>query len=47
MMLYSMSDALLRGHALSSSVAFVGTGICPETRSNQELAGRPQKSRRW
>jgi len=43
---YSMSDELLRGHALSSSVAFVDTGIRP-TRSNQELAGRPQKSRRW
>jgi hypothetical protein len=47
MMLYSMSDALLRGHALSSSVAFVDTGICPETRNEKELAGRPQKSRRW
>jgi hypothetical protein len=47
MMRYSMSDALLRGHALSSSVAFIGTGIGPDTRSNEDLAGRPQKSRRW
>jgi hypothetical protein len=47
MMRYSMSDALLRGHALSSSVARIDTGICPGTSRNQELAGRPQISRRW
>jgi hypothetical protein len=47
MIRYSMTDVLLRGHALSSFVASVGTGISPDTRSNKELAGRPQKSRRW
>jgi hypothetical protein len=47
MMVYSMSDALLRGHALSSSVARIETFVRPGTSRNQELAGRPQKSRRW
>jgi len=46
MMWYQTADAVLRGHALLSSVARIDTASCPGTRRNQKLAGRPESSRR-
>jgi len=44
---YTFADELLRGHALSSFVAPIGTGLRPERNAQKGSdSGRPEP-RRW